>query len=456
MIRKIHMMPHCSNSFKTLFLLLFVNCVLVTDLSWSQIDIVIKGKVVNESGTPVKNASVQVDIHNTRSNSDGFFYLKNQNFPAIITVKSNLYDEFQDVLLFPEKWKDTLEVFVVLTPKTTQLDEVTINANSKFWVYPRKQANVLDFKLQPDGNILLCCSDEHRYFLRHLNGNGDKIYETSIRKHPRQIRSDCNGTYHLIYNDSIYETSVVGQSVGIFSPVPYNKVIGLLDNCSYADDTSIVIRTYMNQKQHLEYLLITKKTRTSKVLYVSEDRQKKRQLKDYERENKPTVREILRQSDANHNDRLSNHKEDFKKARDRWNTQQFYDVILLKPIYAPLFELNDSLIIFDHPNDSAIVFTKTGVRVRSFPISYQYFRGWKSELIPNMEKTAIYARFEKGGITSLRKINLMTGKPEEEVEIKEHIFPEHIQIHKDFIYYLYKDYLDLSMHYIFKQHLTNR
>lgn len=438
------------------FLSLLIIGLLTTHSLWSQDDIIIKGKVVNETGSPVKNASVQIDIHNIRTNSNGIFILKNGNFPAQITVKANLYNVFTDILLFPEKWKDTMMVYVVMTGKETQLEEVTINADSKFWVYPRKQANVLDFKVEADGNIILCCSDEHNYFLRHLNEMGDKMYETAIRKHPKQIRQDCGGKFHLVYNDSIYETSVVGQSLGIFSPLPYYKAIGLLDNCSYSDDTSIIIRTYMNQKQYLEYQLITKKTRHSKTLYVSQDRQKSRQLKDYQRENKQTVQEILKESNATHSDKLSNDRSDLKKARERWTTQQFYDLIILKPVYAPLFELNDSLIIFDHPNDSAVVFTKAGIRVRSFPISYQYFRGWKSELIPNIEKTSIYARFEKDGITSLRKINLTTGKAEEVVQIKDHIYPEHIQIRQDFIYYVYKDYLDLSMHYIFKQHLTNR
>lgn len=440
--------------FRVVFLL--ASFALVTDLSWCQGDIIIKGKVVNETGTPVRNASVQIDIHNARTNANGFFILKNGNFPAQITVKANQYNVFTDILLFPEKWKDTLFVSVIMPSKETQLEEVTVSAESKFWVYPRKQANVLDFKVEEDGNIILCCSDEHNYFLRHLNEAGDKMYETSIRKHPKQIRQDCGGKFHLVYNDSIYETSIVGQSVGIFSPLPYYKAIGLLDNCSYSDDTSIIIRTYMNQKQYLEYQLITKKTRSSKTLYVSEDRQKNRQLKDYERENRLTVGEILKESTANHGDNLSNNRSDYKKATERWTTQTFYDLILLKPIYAPLFELNDSIIIFDHPNDSAIVFTKKGIRVRSFPISYHYFRGWKSELIPNIEKTSIYARFERDGITSLRKINLVTGKTEEVVQIKDHIYPEHIQIRKDFIYYVYKDYLDLSMHYIFKQHLRNR
>ncbi|WP_343637132.1 carboxypeptidase-like regulatory domain-containing protein [Fluviicola sp.] len=435
-------------------LLIFVS--LLTCSSRAQDDIIIKGKVVNENGAPVKNASVQIDIHNARTNSNGNFLIKNGNFPAQITVKGNLYNDYIDILLFPEKWKDTMMVYVVMSGKETQLDEVTIHADSKFWVYPRKQANVLDFKVQPDGNIILCCSDEHNYYLRHLNESGDKMYETTIRKHPKSIMQDCGGKFHLVYKDSIYETSIVGQSVGIFSPIPYYKAIGLLDNCSYSDDNSIVIRTYMNQKQYLEYQLISKKTRLSKTLYVSEDRQKSRQLKDYQRENKQTVGDILRESNANHGDKLSNESYYLKKARERWTTQQFYDLVLLKPIYAPLFELNDSLFIFDHMNDSAVVFTKSGVRVRSFPIAYQYFRGWKNELIPNIEKTSIYARFERDGITSLRKINLTTGKVEDVIQIKDHIFPEHIQIREDFIYYVYKDYLDLSMHYIFKQHLTNR
>ena len=300
-------------------------------ISSCQEDIIIKGKVVNESGSPVKNASVQIDILNARTNANGYFVLKNGNFPAQITVKASQYTTYTDILLFPEKWKDTMLVSIILTDKETQLEEVTVSAESKFWVYPRKQANVLDFKVQDDGNIILCCSDERNYFLRHLNEAGDKMYETSIRKHPKQIRKDCGGKFHLVYNDSIYETSIVGQSVGIFSPLPYYKAIGLLDNCSYSDDTSVIIRTYMNQKQHLEYQLITKKTRDSKILYVSEDRQKNRQLKDYQRETKQTVGEILKESNATHSDKLSNERTDFKKAYERWTTQTFYDLILLNP-----------------------------------------------------------------------------------------------------------------------------
>ena len=121
-----------------------------------------------------------------------------------------------------------------------------------------------------------------------------------------------------------------------------------------------------------------------------------------------------------------------------------------------MFELNDSLIIFDHLNDSAVVFNKSGQRIRAFPIYYHYFKGWKYELVSNLEKTKIYARYESEGLTVLREINPTNGKVESMIRLEKHVFPEHLQIHGDFIYYIYKDYLDQSMHYIFKQHLTNR
>ena len=118
----------------TKFLSLFACTILAAHLSWCQDDIIINGKVVYETGRPVKNASVKIDIHNARTNSNGNFIIKNGNFPAQITVKGNLYNDYTDILLFPDKWKDTMTVYVVMSGKETQLDEVTINADSKFWI----------------------------------------------------------------------------------------------------------------------------------------------------------------------------------------------------------------------------------------------------------------------------------------------------------------------------------
>lgn len=431
---------------KVLFLLPLALFTVVAHSGWSQEDIIIKGRVVNETGNPIQNASVQIDIHNVRTNSGGYFMIKNRKFPTQITVKGNSYDDFTDILLLPEKGKDTVNVTILMSPKETQLDEVTIRADNKFWVYPRKQANVLDFLVQPDGGILLCCSDENRYFMRSLNAKGEKTNEIPIRNHPKTLYRDCMETIHLVYSDSIYETAFIDNSIGIFQAKAVMGIFNLLKSCVYKDNKNLVKYDYSNEDQRIEYLAINIQSKRSRTLYVGEDRKEYRQLKEYEYEHYMADEKMFHSQDS----------EELKKTRNTWNNKQFYELIVINPVYIPLFELNDSLFIFDHVNDSAVVLTKSGQRVRSFPIHYHYFKGWKNELVSNLEKTKIYACYESEGLTILREINPTNGKPESQIRIEEHVFPQHLQIRGDFIYYISNDYLNTSMHYLFKQRLTNR
>lgn len=444
-------------------LIIFCGCLIHNGLS--QVEAIVKGKVVNENGTPVKNASVKLGSSDARTNTNGIFTAKTTDFPAKLTVTHTLYAEYSDMVILPERWKDTIRVLVVMSGKEKELEEVTVSSEQIFWVYPRKQANVLDFILQSDDGILLCCSDEKNYFVRRLDPQGEKINETPIRRHPRKLYKDFTETVHLVYADSIYETALVNNSIGVFHPGASRRLLNLLQTCVYKDQQTLIKYEYSNQDQRIEYMAMNIQNRKSRVIYVGEDRARSRQLREYAQENSnaednlfhttpppppgastaPNPGNVLKDSPGNFGD--------LKTARDRWNNKKFYDLVLVKPTYIPMFEINDSLIIFDHLNDSAVVFTKSGIRVRSYPIYYHYFPGWKKELITNLEKTKLYARYEREGLTILREINPTNGKTEHIIRLEKHVFPEHLQIHGDFIYYIYKDYLDQSMHYIFKQHL---
>ncbi len=425
--------------------LFFTGWISGNNTAWSQAEVVVKGKVVTEAGTPVKSATVKLGSVDGRTNSDGIFVLRNSTFPVQLSVKHPLFSEYVDMLIFPERWRDTLQVFVIMQGKETALDEVTVTNKQIFWVYPRKQANVLDFILQPDDGIILCCSDEKNYFMRGLNSQGEKMYEIPIRRHPKQLFRDCMDRIHLIYSDSIYETSIISNSLGAFQLRAAAKIFtyNLLKTCVYKDEKTLIKFNYSEQNQRIEFLMynIQMQTQKPKTLYIGEDRKRSRQLREYAQENSVTENDLFH----------ANNKDQLKMARAKWDNLRFYDLVLATPVYVPLFELNDSLIIFDHLNDSAVVFTKAGVRVRSFPILYHHYRGWKSELVTNLEKTKIYARYQIDGLTTLREINPTNGKVEQKILLEQHVFPKHLQIRDDFIYYIYDDYLDKSMHYLFKQ-----
>ena len=414
-----------------------------THSCWSQVEAIVKGKVVNEAGLPVQNAVVKLGIRDTRTNSSGFFIVKNIEFPAQLTVKHSLYKEYQDMIVHPDKWKDTVRIFIEMTGKEKELEEVTVSAEKIFWVYPRKQANVLDFIIQPDNEIMLCCRDEDNYFLRSLDAQGEKINETRIRKNPQELYQDCMESIHLVYSDSIYETALINNSIGFFQARATLELFKLLKSCVYKDDNNLIKYTYSDINQRIEYTSINIQTKSARTIYVGENRVHNRGLRDFIADNNVSDEQLFHTLDP----------ELIRIVRSKWAKRKLYEQVLTLPVYIPLFEVNDSLIIFDHLNDSAVVFTKEGTLVRSFPIFYQYFPGWENELITNLEKTKIYARYEHEGIATLREINPTNGKTEHIVRLEKHVFPKHIQIYSNYIYYIYKDYLDLNMHYIFKQRL---
>ena len=430
---------HRISHIKSFLLFLFAWSIMTG--AWSQTGAIIKGKVVNENGTPIKNASVKIGNTDSRTNSSGIFILRNIEFPVQITVSHPMFSEYTDIVV-PERWKDTLRIFVTMMDKEKQLDEVTITADQIFWVYPRKQANVLDFILQKDG-IVLCCSDKNNYFIRGLNQEGEKVYESTIRKNPSRLYRDCMKSIHLVYSDSIYETTFIDNSIRIFQAKATQGIFNLLKSCVYKDDKNLVKYNYSKNDQCIEYLAIDIQTKKSRTLYVGEDRDYIKGIEEFSQDNAMSDDALFHTLD----------KDMIRLARNKWDKQKLYELVLTIPVYVPLLEVNDSLIIFDHLNDSAVVFTKEGLRIRSFPIFYHYFNGWKNELVINLEKTKIYARYETDGLTTLREINPMNGKTENTIKLEKHVFPEHLQIYGDFIYYIYKDYLDQSMHYIFKQHL---
>ena len=419
------------NHIRALCLILFSMGYLINS-SYSQVEAVVKGKVVNENGTPIKGASVKLVNTDARTNSSGIFTAKTTSFPAKLTVNHALFVEYTDMIVLPERWRDTIRVLVVMSGKEKVLEEVTVSAEKTFWVYPRKQANVLDFLVQPDNGILICCSDENRYFMRSLNEQGEKTNEIPIRRYPEKLYRDCMKSIHLVYSDSIYETAFTDNSIGIFQAKATAGILNLLKSCVYKDDNTLVKYNYSKKNQCIEYLAIDIPSKRSTTIYVGEDRNYIRGIEEFSRDNAMSDEALFHTLD----------KDLIRMARDRWDKQKLYELVLTMPVYVPLIEANDSLIIFDHLNDSAVVFTKEGTRVRSYPILYQYFDGWKNELITNLEKTKIYARYESQGITNLREINPTNGKTERIIRLEKHIFPENIQIHGDFIYYLYKQRLE--------------
>jgi hypothetical protein len=408
-------------------------------------DVVVKGTVINEQNQRVVGAEVRLGQQNAKTNSKGTFLFKINEFPAQLTIRHSLYKEYLEVIRAPMYRRDTLFLDIMMENKETELEEVTISASRVIWAYQKPNTHIIDFVLI-DKEILLICKEEHKYFLRRLDSIGEKIMDLQVKKSALNFYEDCTGGLHLVYADSIFELKLLGKSIGMLAGHTYLESMNILSPCVISSEDNFIVKRLGPHNKLVEYTKVDRNTKKPSLLYTTKDQKKMRELDDFASENQIAV--PLSNPNFIYGKRFSTLTD-----RQRWDNEQFYNQILSKPLYAPIFEINDSIYIFDHFKDSALVYTISGNYVRSFQISYHYFENWKSELFLNKEKTKLYAKYEIDGLVTLRQINPSTGKVINLNVLEKHIHPLHIQIRNNYAYYIYKHYLDNSIHYLYKQPL---
>lgn len=425
-------------------ILMVISIPMFYQVSYSQ-DVVVTGVVMNEYNQRITGAEIKLGQANSKTNSKGIFTLKTNVFPSQMQIKHPLYKEYLEVVRAPVNKADTIRLEIILEGKETELEEVTVNSSRIIWAYDKKNTHIIDFALY-ETEMLLVCAENHRYFLRRLDSIGKKIVDVQIKKNPVGLYTDCTGGTHLVYADSIFEIKFIRNSIGMLSGDSYEKTMQVLSPCVISSPDNIILKRLGPHNKLVEYVKVDWNTKKPSQLYITSDQQTMRQLDEY-----ATANEIpVSLSNPNYSrTTVINNSTD----RQKWQNQQFYNQILKKPLYAPIFEINDSVFVFDHFKDSAMVYSLSGKHVRSYQFSYHYFENWKGELFLNEEKTKLYARYEIDGLVTLRQIDPSTGKVLKVDILEKHIHPMNIQIRGNYAYYIYKHYLDNSIHYLYKQPL---
>jgi hypothetical protein len=131
-------------------------------------------------------------------------------------------------------------------------------------------------------------------------------------------------------------------------------------------------------------------------------------------------------------------KTSMESAQSLAASKVFFDKIMIKEIYAPLFCANDSVFIIDHINNGILKFDHFGNYANKVPIYYAGHRNFKRECLQDPYTGRIFVRFEKNGVTFLRELNLNSGALSEEIRLP-HVFLENISIRNGFVYYLHRD-----------------
>lgn len=408
-------------------------------------EVVVRGTVLNSGEAPVNRATVSVENKSASTNQKGEFTIVCPMLPNVLTIKHHSYRIKEEFINFPPPGQDTLFVVIHLDDKQTDLEEVIISASRISWAYPKPHVHIIDFQLWNEGMLLLC-KDHNEYLLRLVDEFNEPLVDLPIRKHPKSFFRDCMGGIHIYYADSTYQVDVSNDSLSLFNIQTRKVAAETMETCALSSGNIQLYQQYGSLHKTVDFVAIDTLSHQVMRLYYVSNRKYKRALDEFQRE--------LQMQERSVNDPLADNSVDNQlKLHALLETQQKYLELLNHPVYAPAFKINDSIVIFDHLNDSAVVFTKKGRRVRSYPIIYQHHKKWDSQLIINQEGTRIFARFDYQGMARLLEIDPKNGTVMREIKLEKHIYPISIQCRGNYVYYIFHHYIDDSINYVYKQRI---
>lgn len=342
--------------------------------------------------------------------------------------------------------KDTIKVLFSLNFTTTFNEFIVYPAGTPQTVFKSDRVSVDDFEFLPDGRLILLTYARNKRKGTELSlYNGEQIIsDLSIGESGNELIRDYRGNPHVVTEKHIYGISASGPKVSI----------GTLDKKYYMTyiapivDTTVSKHFFSNFNPDypaFEYYSFGVEDSAYRKIAKIED---ELMMELYRSEYKwVDIRTKLWAKQLENETGID---------KEIWvGANYFTQSIYYKELYAPLFEKNDTLYLFDHYKNRLYHYDKTGELIDSVPI-FHHLRakqnGWKKKLIQDQLTGEVYAIYEKTGQVNLVRIDLRTGEMKETIPVF-HKYVDKILIRANLVYYTYRPFETAQKKYLYYEKL---
>lgn len=366
----------------------------------------------------------------TYSDSLGFFKIEASSFPIEIKLSRVGYKE-QKIRLY------NAEPIVVFLQPTSFLDPVIIQAQEASVVAGNRQHSVWSYAWMQD-QLVIC---DYTNSLKDaqlvlLSEDQDTLAKCPTPVIPVDMFSDCLGNAHIQGKDSTYQIYLGENALEVFpgegnfminyflrrcvAQDDYNLYFAINDGDSLRDGTESTFK-YRTHDYEMWYFRGSKALSERHLFCKITDEfalKMKREESSYGRSPFGAT--------------------SMESAQSLAASRVFFDKIMMKQIYAPLYVVGNEVVILDHVNNVILHYAPSGTFQLKVPIYYGDNLNFKRQCFQDAANQRIYALFEEKGRYFLMEVNPTTGSLGEAIYI-EHAFPENISIRNGFVYYLHRE-----------------
>jgi len=436
------------------------------------------------AGVPISDVHVLCETSNrgTITDKDGWFSLDLPEQPTILTLShivffSKQVDITQEIITQGKRIGE-INLNVVLKQKTQMLSAVEITDGKVTIVYNNAKKWILDYTFIGRDEILFLLIEKNKKHIELVDANNKTISKKQVDSKYSGFHKDCFGNIFLKSDDDVCQVFLQDNNTFLLEhQIPMELFLNTIDKVVAITPNHLYIRDMFIRDRDLVYYKLDTIFKQSTVLYSVHDEtgrniQAHQQdlTKAQKEDNKGLAEEINREIElvfmrffdpaviTNTSPWVAMEVLRAKYDRANLNTKNyvsFYEHLLSQSPYSPLLKINEMLYIFDHINGKVAAFNFDGDFVKEVEINYHKTRNYGKEIVVDDEETTVFVKFLNSGYVTLRQINPDTGNfTGNDIVLEKHVYPKHIKIRGDYIYYLAKGLFDKEEKYfLWKQHL---
>lgn len=433
------------------------------------------GAIRTEEGEPLEGASVYIDdFTGVITGADGLYRIAVPERPVQLIVQRLGYFSRRIVLDENDFVSGKRLLDVTMTSQFLSLPVVDVVAPKvQVLVEEDYSLDLYDYEFAGK-NLLLLLRDKKRHLLRLTDESGQVISELPLAGSPRQLHRSCTGGLHIIGPDFSQELIVNGTELDTFPRYDTRKFRVFIEPCVLKNDRYYIYRETSLLNQTVTYTYYDNYGGRHPLANVR---------------NRPATREAFRAYRQFLNNAPFAVRAGGTPASDPINKDFAIDEFpdeehppleisqliplaqsadqvawlgALKTIeqdsaYAPLFKINNRLLLFDHINGELLQFDDLFRPENRSTISYQTARGWRKELLKDDVTQELYAHFAPDGLHRLEKIDPDNGHIVRTCPLGEvRYLSANFKIRDGHLYYIGQDDVNIPNHKLYKVDITQR
>ncbi len=418
------------------------------------------------SKAPLVDVTIQIKDNNlgTTTNELGNFYLVFSKLPVTL-VFSYVGYEAQEYFV---EYEPLHPITIEMKPKTELLKGVVITTEKIDTIYHDRHYSVMDYELLSDGILLLI----YRYTLNRseilfndYNGNNIALMNILPGK-PLRLFKDCLGEVHLFTKRKSYQLFFEAEKISLYPAIDLHEFFETMQFCEFFNHGKL----YYHKKGYLDLINVyysIDTTNHDQIYFYTVLDQDKLDFLLYNPENLGLLNSQF-SPELSDLQGLASDGVLLSQIRNMEVELRFNQMAYFPSIYAPIFQLGDSIVIFNHPNSTIDFFNHQDSLIESVPINYHISANediqgiissmarsdkWQEEVfIDEYAQKAYTSYMNLNGTKVIKEIDLQSGKLIRSIKIP---FPyvEKIQIRKGFMYYIYKGWGETQKKKLYRQKL---